>query len=293
MVARGQFPLPGARVVRDVRLVRGEAALRYGPGLQFFGAALLLASLCAGYSRGTPTGPWRRRFPEGGGFRRSNGWRGLLLSPRTSSRTMCPSLAFLVAAVILAITPGPGIAYVVARTVAGGRPEGLASCLGTGIGGMLHVGAAALGLSLLLAQSAAAFAVVKWVGAAYLVYLGVRLLLRRSTPGAPKAAAAGGPRRALLEGILVEALNVKTALFFLAFLPQFLVEGSSAAPQLVVMGTICVALNTLVDIAAVLGAARLLASEFTARRRARVLSKVSGLTLVGLGLYVAAAKRGG
>ena len=205
---------------------------------------------------------------------------------------MLPSLAFLLAALVLAVTPGPGIAYVVARTVAGGRAEGLASCVGTALGGMLHVGAAALGLSLLLAQSAAAFAVVKYVGAAYLVYLGVRLLLARSTPEAPRPAAAGGPRRALLEGILVEALNVKTALFFLAFLPQFLVEGRPAAPQLVVMGTVCVVLNTLVDIAAVLGAARLLKSEHTARRRARLLNKVSGLTLVGLGLYVAAARRG-
>jgi threonine/homoserine/homoserine lactone efflux protein len=206
---------------------------------------------------------------------------------------MLPSLAFLVAALVLAVTPGPGIAYVVARTVAGGRAEGLASCVGTGLGGMLHVGAAALGLSLLLAQSATAFSVLKYVGAAYLVYLGVRLLLTRSTPVAPKPAAAGGPRRALLEGILVEALNVKTALFFLAFLPQFLIEGRPAAPQLVVMGTICVVLNTLVDIAAVLGAARLLKSEHSAQRRARLLNKASGLTLVGLGLYVAAAKRGG
>jgi threonine/homoserine/homoserine lactone efflux protein len=206
---------------------------------------------------------------------------------------MLPSLAFLVAALVLALTPGPGIAYVVARTVAGGRAEGLASCVGTGLGGMLHVGAAALGLSLLLAQSATAFSVLKYVGAAYLVYLGVRLLLTRSTPAAPKPAAAGGSGRALLEGILVEALNVKTALFFLAFLPQFLIEGRPAAPQLVVMGTICVVLNTLVDIAAVLGAARLLKSQHSAQRRARLLNKASGVTLVGLGLYVAAAKRGG
>jgi hypothetical protein len=88
-------------------------------------------------------------------------------------------LAFLVAATLLAVTPGPGMAYVVARTVAGGRSEGLASCLGTGLGGMLHVAAAALGLSLLIAESAMAFEVVKAVGAAYLVVLGVRMLLRQ------------------------------------------------------------------------------------------------------------------
>lgn len=208
-----------------------------------------------------------------------------------NGRSMLPSLAFLLAAAVLAVTPGPGIAYVVARTAAGGRAEGLASCVGTGLGGLVHVGAAALGLSVLLAQSAVAFSLVKYIGAAYLVYLGIRLLLS-DAPAAKVAAKRTGARRALTEGILVEALNVKTALFFLAFLPQFLVAGPSAATQLVVMGTICVVLNTLVDVAAVLGAARLLASDASSRRRAGVLNKASGLTLVGLGLYVAASPRG-
>lgn len=204
---------------------------------------------------------------------------------------MLPPLAFFIAALVLAVTPGPGIAYVVARTAAGGRPEGLASCVGTGLGGMLHVGAAALGLSVLLAQSAVAFSVVKFMGAAYLVYLGIRLLLSGTAP-TPVQGTSTGARRALLEGILVEALNVKTALFFLAFLPQFLVSEASVVVQLVVMGTVCVALNTLVDVVAVLGAARLLTSEASGRQRARLLNKVSGLTLVGLGLYVAVARRG-
>ena len=204
---------------------------------------------------------------------------------------MLPSIAFLIAALVLAVTPGPGIAYVVARTAAGGRAEGLASCVGTGLGGLLHVCAAALGLSVLLAQSATAFTVVKYVGAAYLVYLGVRLLLVKA-PVAVGAVVPGGARRALLEGVLVEALNVKTALFFLAFLPQFLVGGSAPVPQLVVMGTICVLLNTLVDVGTVFGAARLLQAGHSARRRASLLNKVSGVTLVGLGLYVAAARRG-
>jgi len=202
-----------------------------------------------------------------------------------------PSIAFLLAALVLAVTPGPGIAYVVARTAAGGRAEGLASCVGTGLGGLFHVCAAALGLSVLLAQSATAFTVVKYVGAAYLVYLGVRLLLVKA-PVAVGAVVPGGARRALLEGVLVEALNVKTALFFLAFLPQFLVGGNAPVPQLVVMGTICVLLNTLVDVGTVFGAARLLQAGHSARRRASLLNKVSGVTLVGLGLYVAAARRG-
>ena len=204
--------------------------------------------------------------------------------------TMLPPLAFFIAAIVLAVTPGPGIAYVVARTAASGRSEGLASCLGTGLGGLLHVAAAALGLSLLLAQSAVAFSVVKYLGAAYLVFLGVRLLLSKARSTAP-AAASGGPRRAFIEGIVVEALNVKTALFFLAFLPQFVQAGGSAAAQLVVMGCVCVVLNTLVDVLAVFGSVRLLRSGVTARSRALALNRASGLTLVGLGLYVAAARR--
>jgi threonine/homoserine/homoserine lactone efflux protein len=204
---------------------------------------------------------------------------------------MQPSLAFLLAALVLAVTPGPGIAYVVARTAAGGRAEGLASCVGTGLGGMLHVAGAALGLSVLLAQSAVAFSAIKYIGAAYLIYLGIRLLLSKAA-FAPAHAQSTGARRALSEGILVEALNVKTALFFLAFLPQFLVSGPSAMSQLVAMGTVCVVLNTLVDVVAVLGAARLLRSEASGRQRAGLLNKASGLTLVGLGVYVAASKRG-
>src|SRR3982751_5614107 len=87
--------------------------------------------------------------------------------------------AFLLAALVLAVTPGPGIAYVVARTVSSGRREGLASCLGTGIGGLAHVAAAAFGLSVLVAQSAMAFNVVKYIGAAYLIFLGIRILIRK------------------------------------------------------------------------------------------------------------------
>lgn len=200
-------------------------------------------------------------------------------------------LAFLFAALVLAITPGPGIAYVVARTVAGGRPEGLASCLGTALGGLVHVLAAALGLSLLIAQSAWAFTLVKYVGAAYLVYLGVRMLVRRSPADALPTVRAQGARRAFREGILVEALNVKTALFFLAFLPQFTTAGSPLALQLVLLGSMCVALNTLVDVLAVFGAARLLASGTARAARARLLNRLAGGTMVLLGIVLATARR--
>ena len=200
-------------------------------------------------------------------------------------------LAFLVAAFVLAITPGPGIAYVVARTVAGGRAEGLASCFGTAVGGMLHVLAAATGLSLLVAQSAAAFATVKYVGAVYLVYLGVRLLLQKDPDTRSVSVAAQGPRRALLEGAVVEVLNVKTALFFLAFLPQFIRASEPVVPQLVLLGTISVILNTLADIVAVLSSVRLLAARTARATRERLLRRASGVTMVVLGTVLALSKR--
>jgi threonine/homoserine/homoserine lactone efflux protein len=199
--------------------------------------------------------------------------------------------AFFLAALVLAFTPGPGIAYVVARAVAGGRAEGLASCLGTAVGGMLHVAAAALGISLVIAQSALAFSLVKYVGAAYLIYLGIRLLLRKHEELAAVEVASQGPRRAFLEGIVVEALNVKTALFFLAFLPQFISPGEPLVAQLVVLGSICVALNTLVDVGAVFAADRLLKSGTARAARAQLLTRASGVTMLGLGAWLALAKR--
>ena len=199
--------------------------------------------------------------------------------------------AFLLAATVLAITPGPGLAYVVARTVAGGRAEGLASCCGTALGGLLHVAAAALGLSLLVARSAMAFTLLKYLGAAYLVYLGIRLLARGQGVDAAAPAAPLGIRRALLEGLVVEVLNVKTALFFLAFLPPFMAPGPAMAQQLALLGCICVALNTLVDVVAVLGAARWARPGAARIARARLLQRVSGGTMIGLGAFLALARR--
>jgi len=200
-------------------------------------------------------------------------------------------VAFLAAATVLAFTPGPGIAYVVARTVSGGRAEGLASCLGTALGGMLHVLAAAFGLSAILATSAWAFSLVKYVGAAYLIYLGLRLLLSKRPAEMVEPSPALGFRRALRDGAVVEALNVKTAIFFLAFLPQFVAVGEPLVPQLVLLGTICVALNTGVDVLAVFGASRFLGSGVARAARERLLTRASGVTMLGLGVYLAAAKR--
>jgi threonine/homoserine/homoserine lactone efflux protein len=200
-------------------------------------------------------------------------------------------IPFLIAAVVLAITPGPGIAYVVARTVAGGRSEGLASCFGTSLGGLLHVLAAALGLSLVIAQSAWAFNLLKYVGAVYLMYLGIRMLLRKKHEVASEAVTSKGPRRAFLEGILVETLNMKTALFFLSFLPQFVSSSEALVPQMVMMGCICVSLNTLVDVVAVFAAHRLLKSSVARSARASLMTRLSGVTMLGLGAFLGMAQR--
>jgi threonine/homoserine/homoserine lactone efflux protein len=204
-----------------------------------------------------------------------------------------PTLAFLLAATLLAITPGPGITYVVARTVAGGKLEGVVSCFGTALGGMVHVIAAACGLSLLLVQSALAFTVVKYLGAAYLIYLGLKLLLSRAPVTSLPKVSRQGVRAALRDGIVVEALNIKTAMFFLAFIPQFVDPSRPVAMQFIVLGTICVTLNTLADLVAVALANRLLESDTARAARARWMTRASSVTMLGLGAYVALAKRPG
>ena len=197
-------------------------------------------------------------------------------------------LLFLAAALVLAITPGPGIFYVLARTLAGGRREGIESSLGTFFGGLFHVFAAALGVSAILAASAVAFHTVKYAGAAYLVWLGIRMIRARNAEmPAQTAAAAQGSFR---QGILTEALNPKTALFFLSFIPQFIVAGRGHVfLQFIVLGTISVLLNTIADLVVVFMAApleRKLKNSAKFRRRQRL---ASGLGMIGLGAYVAFA----
>ena len=135
---------------------------------------------------------------------------------------------FLTAAVLLAIAPGPGMLYVLARSLAGGKREGVLSAFGTFLGGMVHVLAAALGVSIVLAKSAVAFATVKYAGAAYLCFLGVRMILdarrektnaEETSPDAPQDVRPA--RNPLWQGVATEVLNPKTALFFLSFIPQF------------------------------------------------------------------------
>jgi threonine/homoserine/homoserine lactone efflux protein len=199
-------------------------------------------------------------------------------------------LLFLTAAVLLAVTPGPGIFYVLARTLAGGRREGFESSIGTFFGGLFHVLAAALGVSAILAASSVAFHTVKYAGAAYLVLLGIRMIRSRdiplpeNSPGGSSTRAAGAFR----QGVLTEVLNPKTALFFLSFIPQFISPGRGHVfLQFAVLGILSVTLNTAADIAVVLLATpleRKLKSSTSFRRRQRT---ASGLGMIGLGAYLA------
>ncbi len=198
-------------------------------------------------------------------------------------------LIFLSAAVVLAITPGPGIFYVLARSLRGGRREGVLSAAGTFLGGLVHVAAAAFGLSAILAASAIAYQTVKYAGAAYLIYLGYRMIRSREREMNASDPAASGST--FSQGVLTEVLNPKTALFFLSFIPQFvsLPQGHVAA-QFLMLGTISVTLNTCADIlvacfAGPLGARMKRSAKLRSRQRA-----ASGVAMIGLGVYVATAR---
>jgi len=214
---------------------------------------------------------------------------------------------YFAAALLLAVTPGPGIFYVAARTFAGGRAEGVASSLGTGLGGLAHVLAGGLGVSALVLASAELFTALKLAGAGYLVWMGIRTILaaRRdgvaattlgvatvgtATPGA--ATPALGPRRAFREGVLVEALNPKTAAFFLAFIPQF-VDASvgQVALQFVALGFVSVALNTAADIVVAFAASGIRSGAAARPALIRRLREASGAAMIALGVGLALARR--
>ena len=205
---------------------------------------------------------------------------------------------YIAAAFLLAVTPGPGIFYVAARTLAGGRSEGLASSFGTGLGGLVHVLAGSIGVSAIVLASAELFTVLKLLGAAYLVWIGFRTLQAARRDAAADlnggTAAAVGTRRAFREGVLAEALNPKTAAFFLAFIPQFVDPATgSVALQFVVLGTVSVALNTLVDVVVALAASRIREGATARPRLIRRLRQASGGAMMALGVGLALAKRPG
>ena len=196
---------------------------------------------------------------------------------------------YLSAATLLAVSPGPGMLYVLARTLGGGRKEGLDSALGTAVGGLVHVVAAGLGLSAVLMRSASAFLVVKYLGAAYLIVLGLRTL-RTAQDSVVELPLAQRTAHPYWQGVLTEVLNPKTALFFLAFIPQFVNPGAPLIPQFLLLGAISVGLNTMADVAVVLAAAPL-------RRKLRAhphwrqrQQQASGVVLIGLGGYVAVSR---
>lgn len=202
---------------------------------------------------------------------------------------------FLTAAVLLAIAPGPGMLYVLARSLAGGKREGVLSALGTFLGGMVHVIAAALGISIILARSAAAFAVVKYAGAAYLCILGVRLILDARRDRGEMAdtiqPTVKPARNPLWQGVATEVLNPKTALFFLSFIPQFVDRTNGHVfLQFVMLGTISVVLNTTADLIVIALAGPLgekIRSSPKFRRRQRT---VTGAIMIGLGTYLATSE---
>jgi threonine/homoserine/homoserine lactone efflux protein len=196
-------------------------------------------------------------------------------------------MLFLSAAILLAVAPGPGMLYVLSRTLAGGRREGILSSLGTFVGGMVHVFAAAAGVSIILAKSALAFAAVKYAGAGYLCFLGIRMILdARSAAGAPERVTLRS-RNPFWQGIATEALNPKTALFFLSFIPQFVDHHSGHVfAQFVVLGIISVTLNTTADLMVTALAGPLgnrIRSPVVFRRRQRALT---GVIMIGLGTYL-------
>lgn len=201
-------------------------------------------------------------------------------------------LIFLAAAAALAVSPGPGLFYVAARSLAGGRREGVASSFGTALGGMVHVLAGALGVSALVLASAELFTALKWAGAAYLLWLGWRTLrAARREALALDPTPPIGPWRAFREGAVVEALNPKTAAFFLAFLPQFVDPAGNVAAQFVVLGVACVALNTAADVAVAFAAGSLRAGAAARPALLRRLREASGAAIMALGLGVLLLRR--
>ena len=155
---------------------------------------------------------------------------------------------FIAAAVALIVTPGPAVLYVVARSIDQGRMAGIVSTLGIGVGTLVHVAAAALGVSALLVSSALAFNVVKYLGAAYLIYLGVRKFTASESVTSIEVAESQKLARVFYQGIVVNVLNPKTALFFFAFLPQFVnVSRGDIALQVFFLGTIFVIVGVVSD----------------------------------------------
>jgi threonine/homoserine/homoserine lactone efflux protein len=200
---------------------------------------------------------------------------------------------FVLAGFLLNVTPGPDMALVMGRSLRDGARAGAVAALGIGAGAFVHIAAAAVGLSVLIASSALAFTVIKWVGAAYLIVVGLRLLLSPSAGDAAGGATLppASLRSVFLQGFLTNVLNPKVALFFLAFLPQFIDPAApSKALAFVVLGLVFNLTGTAWNLAVAWAASRLARLPAFARVRAW-LDRVLGALFLGLGVRLALAER--
>lgn len=199
-------------------------------------------------------------------------------------------LLFVSAALVLLAIPGPAVFYVTSRSIGHGRSAGLVSALGIGVGTLLHVVAATLGLSALLMSSALAFSAVKYLGAAYLIYLGVQKLLREESLSRSERSARIQLSRIFGQGIVVNVLNPKTALFFFAFLPQFVdISRGKVAGQIMFLGLLFAVMGVLSDSVWALFAGALAQALKRNTRWTRTQRYVSGGMLISLGLATAFA----
>ena len=201
---------------------------------------------------------------------------------------------FFSAALALNLSPGPDLLYVLSRTLTGGRRLGMVSALGVCSGAMVHVSAAAFGLSAILATSALAFSLVKYLGAAYLIYLGVQAL-RSAGKGItrlPETRGASSAWQAYRQGVLVDLLNPKAAIFFMAFLPQFVRPGHGTTTlQLFWLGFLVVVVAIVVEGSLVVLAARASRLLRGQQRVAAWLDRLLGSVLVGLGVRLGLSER--
>jgi threonine/homoserine/homoserine lactone efflux protein len=198
---------------------------------------------------------------------------------------------FLLAALVIAAVPGPGIFYVAARTLSGGRKAGIASSFGTALGGFVHVVAGGLGVSAIILASAQLFTGLKLIGAIYLVWLGIKTFRDAGCQPIEPIEPAGG-QRAFRDGVVVEALNPKTAAFFLAFIPQFIAPAADhPAIQFMTLGLISVALNTFADLIVVAIAATARSTLVHKPNLVRRMRQGSGLFIAGLGVSLALVRR--
>jgi threonine/homoserine/homoserine lactone efflux protein len=199
---------------------------------------------------------------------------------------------FLLAATALAVVPGPAVAYIVTQSIDQGRRAGLVSALGVASGGLVHVAAATVGLSALIASSATAFSVVKLVGAAYLIVVGIRRILAGGSGETKQRALRAPLRRIYRQGVIVNVLNPKTALFFLAFLPQFVDPQRGAVwPQVAVLGVIFVAVAVLSDMTYALVSDAIAGRIRGTGTGAKVRRWLTGGVFVALGVTAAVARR--